>query len=112
MTVPRDMKLRAKSRWPASRLLWPEIFFRPDTSKGNSGPGAVTRARNGAYQTREGKGVTSGPHVVEIVAFDGIPSASSDDGEPLTTKIYSTTVTLPAEDSTQDFDVPASHLVK
>jgi hypothetical protein len=88
-----------------------EIYFEPDASQGNTGPGAVARIVNSNYRTPKGKGVSVGPHVVNIVASDGISNTSSMDGKPLTTKIYVTNVTIPAEDSVQNFDVPASHLV-
>lgn len=87
-----------------------EVFFRPDSAQGNSGPGAMVRGRQGLYETRSGKGVSVGPHLVEIIAFDGIPNSESTDGNALTPKAYITTVTLPAEDSEQNFDVPASAL--
>jgi hypothetical protein len=89
-----------------------EIFFQPDASKGNSGPGAAVKGRNGVYETRTSKGVTYGPHLVSIVAFDGIPNAESKDGNAVTAKPHQTTVTIPAKDSEQNFDVPASCLVK
>ena len=88
-----------------------EVFFAPDTKKGNTGPGAVTNVVDGRYRTTEGKGVTPGPHLVNIVAFDGIPAGDMPDGRPLTTKTYQVEVDLPAENSVQDFDVPPSHLV-
>jgi hypothetical protein len=89
-----------------------EVFFAPDIKKGNAGPGAVTNVVDGKYRTAEGKGVTPGPHIVNIVAFDGIPAGDMPDGRPLTTKTYQVEVDLPAENSVQDFDVPPSHLVK
>jgi hypothetical protein len=88
-----------------------EIYFEPDASQGNAGPGAVARIVNSSFRTPKGKGVTAGPHVVNIVASDGVPNQSSMDGKPLTTKIYVTKTTIPQEDSVQNFDVPASHLV-
>lgn len=87
-----------------------ELFFRPDSAQGNSGPGAMVRGRKGLYETRSGKGVSVGPHLVEIIAFDGVPNSESSEGNALTPKTYTTTVTIPAEDSEQNFDVPASYL--
>ena len=87
-----------------------EIFFRPDSSQGNSGPGATALGRDGLYETR--KGVTMGPHLAEIIVFDGIPNGESNRGSALTQKPYKTTLTIPAEDSEHDFDIPASHLGK
>lgn len=91
---------------------WGEIFFQPDASQQNSGPGATARIEKGRYKTRDGKGVSKGPHIVQIIAYDGVPNSESMDGSVLTKKPFNTTVTLPAEDSVQNFDVPASNLVK
>jgi hypothetical protein len=91
---------------------WGEIFFQPDAAQKNSGPGTTVRVEKGRFKTRDGKGVSVGPHVVNIIAYDGIPNRESMDGAPLTKKPYVTTVTIPANDSVQNFDVPASHLVK
>jgi hypothetical protein len=87
------------------------IFFRPDSAKGNSGPGAKVRGQHGLYETRPNKGVSIGPHLVEIMAFNGVPNSESNEGDALT-KAYTTSVSLPAEDSEQNFDVPVSHLVQ
>jgi hypothetical protein len=89
-----------------------EIYFQPDSAQGNSGPGATAIGRNGVYETRDGKGATAGPNVVEIIALDGVPTSDSRDGSPLTTKAYRTNANLPHADSEQNFDVPASHLIK
>lgn len=87
-----------------------EIFFRPDPSQGNSGPGATALGRDGLYETR--KGVTTGPHLAEIMVFDGIPNGESNRGSAMILKPYKTTLTIPAEDLEHDFDVPDSHLAK
>ena len=88
------------------------LFFIPDTQKGGSGPGSFTKAEKGVFRTEPGKGVTPGPHKVEIAAFDGIPNSSSHEGNPLTSKVFTVEVTIPAEDCELNFDVPASHLAK
>src|SRR5262245_19161865 len=53
-----------------------EIYFEPDASQGNTGPGAVARIANSSYRTPKVKGVSVGPHVVNIVASDGVPNTS------------------------------------
>lgn len=88
-----------------------EIFFQPDVSQGNRGPGSVARIEKGVYKTLDGKGVTVGKHLVNIVAFDGIPNKECLDGNALTTKVYVATITIPEKNSEQHFDVPTSHLV-
>ncbi len=77
----------------------------------NRGPGSVARIEKAFFKTVPGKGVTAGNHLVNIVAFDGIPNKESLDGNALTTKVFVTTVTIPESSSQHNFDVPASHLV-
>lgn len=88
------------------------LVFAPNTSKGGSGPGAFAKGEHGVYKTTPGRGVTAGPHTVEIAAFDGIPNTSSLEGNPLTTKVYTAEIEIPARDCELDFDVPAKFLVK
>lgn len=82
-----------------------EIVFRPDTEKGNDGPGSVARIADGRYQTDSGRGVVGGAYIVEIVGFDGIPSPESLDGAVLFPP-QTETVEFPSTESTHDFDLP------
>lgn len=88
------------------------ISFQPDASVGNDGPGATAIVKEGRFKTASGKGVSAGPHLVNIIAYDGVPNSESMSGKPLTTKAYVTTITIPLENSVQNFDVPSSHLVE
>jgi hypothetical protein len=81
-------------------------------STGNDGPGASAVVKNGLFKTADGKGATVGPHTVSIIAYDGVPNSESTNGKPLTGKPYVTSVTIPAEKSVQNFDVPSSFLLK
>ena len=90
------------------------IAFEPDASRGGSGPGAVAPIKDGRYRTPGGKGPTAGPHRVRITGYDGKPCTIDGtpdgmylpEGKALFPQ-YRTTVDLPADDSEQDFDVPA-----
>lgn len=83
------------------------IVFEPDGSKGNSGPSGHAQIKDGKYDTtlEDGMGTVGGPHVVRIVGLDGKPAGELTQGTPLF-PAYSTTVDLPKETTTQDFDVP------
>ena len=86
------------------------IYFTPDASQGNRGPQGFATIENGAYSTSDsGKGTVGGPHKVSIAGFDGVAVQEMDDmlemGKPLFAP-YETTVDLPKEASTNDFDVP------
>ena len=86
------------------------IYFTPDASQGNHGPQGFATIEDGEYSTAvSGKGTVGGPHKVSIAGFDGVPVQEMDDmlemGKPLFTP-YETTVDLPKEASTNNFDVP------
>lgn len=48
------------------------IYFIPDESKGNKGPGSGAEIKNGSYSTPSGGGVIGGPMIVKIDGFDGV----------------------------------------
>lgn len=84
------------------------ILFEPDTTKGNQGPAGFARIKEGKYDTRtSGQGTIGGPHIVRITGLDGIPGEELPEGTPLFPE-YKTQVDLPKQNSTQDFDVPAT----
>ena len=82
-----------------------EIVFRPDTKKGNDGPGSVARIRDGRYETEPGRGVVGGAYVVEIVGFDGVSSPESLDGSVLFSP-QTEELEFPLATTTRDFDLP------
>jgi len=85
-----------------------EITFAPDSSQANKGPGSYAVIQDGRYETYPGKGIVGGPHLVTIIGYDQ-PLAGEGSGKetlPLFPP-YETTVDLPKQDSTFDFNVPA-----
>jgi hypothetical protein len=48
------------------------IYFNPDTTKGNSGPGSGAEIKNGKYVTPRDGGIVGGPMIVKIDGYDGI----------------------------------------
>jgi hypothetical protein len=86
-----------------------QIMFQPDTGKGNRGPAGVAKIENGHFDTsKSDKGTVGGPHVVIISGFDGKDINEAEErpaGSPLFPD-YRTTVDLPKEDTTLQFDVP------
>ncbi len=80
------------------------ILFEPDLSKGNHGPAGFAVIKDGKYDTAiDGKGTIGGPHIVKIIGS----VADSDTAGSLFSD-YQTSVDLPAQTASQDFDVPAS----
>lgn len=90
------------------------IVFEPDAKAGKDGPPAVAEILNGRYETGLRFGGVGGPHVVIIEGFEspGPGGLGPDEtAKPLFPE-YRTTVELPREGSTQNFDVPERHGLK
>ncbi|UUO07221.1 hypothetical protein M4951_02670 [Blastopirellula sp. J2-11] len=88
-----------------------EITFTPDTTQGNSGPGAVATILEGAYHVTGEKGLIGGPHVISITGYTGVPdngavmAGTASQPKPLFAR-YSTSDDLPLENTTLDVEVP------
>jgi len=84
------------------------IVFDPDTAAGNKGPQGFAEIRDGRYDTRTGRGIVGGAHVVRISGFGKDPKTGNEDNPvPALFPDYQTKVELPKQESTQDFAVPA-----
>ena len=88
-----------------------EVQFEPDASKENRGPQSRATIKDGKYSTPSGKGPVAGPAIVRIRCFDGNAGPESPMGSRIA-KPYETKTDLPQEDSSQNFDVPASHMLR
>ncbi len=85
------------------------INFTPNTTQGNSGPGAFAQIRDGHYETSSGKGIVGGPHRVMIFGFPkSMGSEGSEESVPELFPPYQAEVELPREDGSVDFEVPAT----
>jgi hypothetical protein len=84
------------------------VAINPDLSKGNDGPQGLAEIRGGRFDTRTlAKGAPSGPVILIIDGFDGVPLPESPYGKPLFAG-YKLRVELPKEASDQIIDVPDS----
>lgn len=83
------------------------IAFEPATQAGNSGPAGYGTIVDGRFTTHPKMGPVSGAQNVRIAGADGKATAELIDGKPLFPE-YTTTVELPAQAATIDFDVPRS----
>src|SRR5262249_40656460 len=61
---------------------WGFARLEPDSSKGNSGPGAGAQVKDGSYETPAGKGIVGGPHNVTVYANDGIATTINGEAAP------------------------------
>jgi hypothetical protein len=86
------------------------LTFSPDSSQGNSGPGATAGIIDGKYATQEGKGVISGAHIVVVQAYDGVPVETDGEGmDPNGTSLfpsYTMQISVPENGGTLDIEVP------
>ena len=95
-----------------------QIYFLPDSGRGNHGPAGHATIRDGAYDTHgvpPGRGVRGGAYQVRIEGHDGQPLA--DAAEPTIDRIpavrsktlfrdYLVPADIGAADAALDFDVP------
>jgi hypothetical protein len=84
------------------------IAINPDLSKGNDGPQGLAEIRDGRFDTRRlDKGAPSGPVLLLIDGFDGVPQPDSPYGKPLFLG-YKVSMELPKEATEKNIEVPAS----
>ena len=107
---PDRYPIEGKVTYDGKPLPKGNIIFIPDDSKGNAGPGTTVAVLNGVFKSEEG--TIGGPHIAEITGYDGIPIISGEGGEdPTGTELFHgwrTSIDLPKEPKTEDFDVPKS----
>lgn len=83
------------------------ISLVPDSDQGNSGPGSNGIIENGSFRIPAQQGIIGGPYLVTIngqAAAPQVSGESTQEGKTLFQDFH-TTVTLPAETTTQTFDV-------
>ncbi|WP_254509307.1 hypothetical protein [Anatilimnocola floriformis] len=85
------------------------VIFTPNSAEQNSGPQGRARIQSGKFDTRVegGKGVTGGPTIVRIEAYDGNGNDAALNGAPIMAP-YEMSVDLPKQKTAQDFEVPAT----
>jgi hypothetical protein len=83
------------------------ITFEPVGINVNATTIGEAEIKDGQYRTLPDKGIVGGPHTVFIAGYNGIREPGSGPyGASLFAPVYKTTVELPREPSTFDFDVP------
>ena len=82
------------------------LYFDPDIGAGEDGPQGNAIIKQGKFDTRDmGQKVGSGKYIVRIYAHDGIVGPEFPMGKPLLPE-RTISVELPAQDSTQNFEIP------
>ncbi len=84
------------------------IVINPDLSKGNDGPQGLAEIRDGRFDTRRlDKGAPSGPVILLIDGFDGVPQPESPSGKSLFLG-YKVSLELPTTATEKNIEVPDS----
>lgn len=104
---PARYQLTGAALFDGQPIPYGSILLEPDRSRGNQGPAGMADIRKGQFQMREGRGHVGGPHLITILATNGKRPTNPDEDTTLFLP-YKISLTLPAEDSRHDFDVPRS----
>lgn len=103
---PRRYPISGTVTYAGKPLAAGKISFEPDTDRGNTGPGGYGDIVAGRYQTYRSMGAVGGPHRVVIEGYAGDSPEKWRKRSPLF-PAHVTTVELPLERASVDFDVPA-----
>lgn len=105
---PKRYHMTGTVKFAGEPLAYGTMQIDPDA--GNTGPQSVVEIVDGKFDTHadKGPGVIPGKVIVRIMGFKAKPEAnpSSDEPTPALFEEYTQQLELPAEDSTQDFEVP------
>lgn len=105
---PARYHVKGSVDFAGSPVPYGTITFEPDA--GNSGPQGFAEIEDGEYDTSKNKGlgVIPGKVIVKISGFKTKPpaNANNDDPKPALFQDYVKKIELPAEPSTEDFDIP------
>lgn len=103
--APRDYHVTGTVTWNGQAVPRGQIFFDPDLSKQNDGVQGYALIEDGRFDTRKGRGVAGGPHVIRIAGFDGVPGNELPLGKPLFSEIRIVR-DLPRVDATIEIRLP------
>lgn len=102
---PRRYPLSGAVTYAGAPLAAGKISFEPDGARGNKGPAGYGDIVAGRYQTYRTMGAVGGSHRVVIEGYAGTSPEEWRKQRPLF-PAFITTVDLPLEKATVDFDVP------
>jgi hypothetical protein len=72
--------LSGSATFAGSPIVYGTLEFIPDHEANHKGPSGNAQIHDGKYNTAEGgRGISPGPHVVRITAFDSIPAEAPAD---------------------------------
>lgn len=100
---PSRYSISGKVQYAGRPIVTGSILFEPDTSKGNSGPGAYADIQNGQYSIPVEKGIVGGTYVVRITGSD---ATGGIDSGPALINNFEIPVELPKENTRRNFNVP------
>ena len=85
------------------------VLFRPDTGQGNAGPGTSAEIVDGYYETMAEQGIVGGPHIVDVMGYDGIPYEDGPQVNPMGRPLFSDVqfrAELPRSETEYDITLP------
>ena len=90
-------------------IAYGKIYFSPDASKNNRGPGSFAQIVDGKYATPPGHGIVGGAYKVRIVGYDAPPAGegATGGGQPLFPD-FEAKFDLPADGGEFNFEVPVA----
>lgn len=97
---PKRYRLSGKATFDGQPIVYGDVLFTPDASKGNQGPQGIANIRDGQFDTSAsgGQGIAGGPTVIRVTGFTG-------EGGKLICE-YEWSVDLPRADGTHEIEVP------
>lgn len=103
--------LSGTANFAGKPIVFGQVEFVPDAAKQHTGPAGSAVISNGTFSTAEtGTGISPGPHLVRITAYENVPPAASEDetavvdGPPPLFVGY--TVEMDLQNSELNIDVP------
>ncbi len=102
------VEVSGKVTWNGKPIPAGEIVIEPDSAKGNTGPQAYATIQDGTFRTDPARGSISGPVILTVRGYDGIPNGESPRGKRLF-RPYEMRLELPqARNASVDVDVTES----
>jgi hypothetical protein len=97
---PKRFRVSGDAKFDGQPIVYGDVLFTPDGSKGNAGPQGIAQIRNGKFDTAapDGKGIAGGPTVIRVTGLTG-------PGGKVVCE-YEMKTDLPRADGTFDINVP------
>jgi hypothetical protein len=104
---PTRVRVTGSVTYEGKPVPYGNITFEPDTDKGNHGPQGFAKIQDGKYDSDiAGTGPSPGPQTVVIEGYPELGRERPGQGRLIFN--FRTTWDLPVEDTSRDFEIPAT----